>query len=92
MLTALREKTDSSIVRWAQIGAKRAGAEMEAEAARLGGNAVVGVDLDYEVLGQGADGAGRDLVPLVGLVDQAGRQHQQHPRGEPVVARAEPGV
>lgn len=25
--------------------------EMEAEAARLGGNAVVGVDIDYEVLG-----------------------------------------
>ncbi len=31
---------------------KEAIAEMEAEAARLGGNAVVGVDLDYEVLGQ----------------------------------------
>ena len=27
--------------------------EMQEEAARLGGNAVVGVDLDYEVLGQG---------------------------------------
>jgi uncharacterized protein YbjQ (UPF0145 family) len=26
-------------------------AEMQAEAAKLGGNAVVGVDLDYEVLG-----------------------------------------
>jgi uncharacterized protein YbjQ (UPF0145 family) len=26
-------------------------AEMEAEAAKLGGNAVIGVDLDYEVLG-----------------------------------------
>lgn len=26
--------------------------EMKAEAARLGGNAVIGVDLDYEVLGQ----------------------------------------
>lgn len=31
---------------------KEAIGEMEAEAARLGGNAVVGVDLDYEVLGQ----------------------------------------
>ena len=31
---------------------KEAISEMEAEAARLGGNAVVGVDLDYEVLGQ----------------------------------------
>jgi uncharacterized protein YbjQ (UPF0145 family) len=31
---------------------KEAIAEMEAEAAKLGGNAVVGVDLDYEVLGQ----------------------------------------
>ena len=31
---------------------KEAIAEMEAEAVRLGGNAVVGVDLDYEVLGQ----------------------------------------
>ena len=31
---------------------KEAVAEMEAEAARLGGNAVIGVDLDYEVLGQ----------------------------------------
>jgi uncharacterized protein YbjQ (UPF0145 family) len=30
---------------------KEAIAEMEAEAAKLGGNAVVGVDLDYEVLG-----------------------------------------
>ena len=30
---------------------KEAIAEMEAEAARLGGNAVIGVDLDYEVLG-----------------------------------------
>lgn len=27
--------------------------EMEAEAAKLGGNAVVGVDIDYEVLGSG---------------------------------------
>ncbi|MCB2062135.1 MAG: heavy metal-binding domain-containing protein [Novosphingobium sp.] len=26
--------------------------EMKAEAAKLGGNAVIGVDLDYEVLGQ----------------------------------------
>ena len=31
---------------------KEAIEEMEAEAARLGGNAVIGVDLDYEVLGQ----------------------------------------
>ena len=31
---------------------KEAIQEMEAEAARLGGNAVIGVDLDYEVLGQ----------------------------------------
>ena len=31
---------------------KEAIAEMEAEAVRLGGNAVIGVDLDYEVLGQ----------------------------------------
>ena len=31
---------------------KEAIAEMEAEAAKLGGNAVIGVDLDYEVLGQ----------------------------------------
>ena len=31
---------------------KEAITEMEAEAARLGGNAVIGVDLDYEVLGQ----------------------------------------
>jgi uncharacterized protein YbjQ (UPF0145 family) len=31
---------------------KEAIGEMEAEAARLGGDAVVGVDLDYEVLGQ----------------------------------------
>ena len=30
---------------------KQALAEMEAEAAKLGGNAVIGVDLDYEVLG-----------------------------------------
>jgi uncharacterized protein YbjQ (UPF0145 family) len=30
---------------------KEAIAEMEAEAAKLGGNAVIGVDLDYEVLG-----------------------------------------
>lgn len=31
---------------------KEALSEMEAEAARLGGNAVIGVDLDYEVIGQ----------------------------------------
>ena len=31
---------------------KEAIAEMETEATRLGGNAVIGVDLDYEVLGQ----------------------------------------
>ncbi len=31
---------------------KEAIAEMEAEAVKLGANAVVGVDLDYEVLGQ----------------------------------------
>ena len=31
---------------------QRLKAELEAEAARLGGNAVIGVDLDYEVLGQ----------------------------------------
>ena len=31
---------------------KEALSEMEAEAAKLGGNAVIGVDLDYEVLGQ----------------------------------------
>lgn len=30
---------------------KEALAEMEAEAQKLGGNAVIGVDLDYEVLG-----------------------------------------
>jgi len=30
---------------------KEAISEMEAEAAKLGGNAVIGVDLDYEVLG-----------------------------------------
>ena len=30
---------------------KQALAEMEAEAVKLGGNAVVGVDIDYEVLG-----------------------------------------
>ncbi|MBY4637989.1 YbjQ family protein [Sphingopyxis sp. XHP0097] len=30
---------------------KQAIAEMEGEAVRLGGNAVIGVDLDYEVLG-----------------------------------------
>ncbi len=30
---------------------KQALSEMEAEAAKLGGNAVIGVDLDYEVLG-----------------------------------------
>lgn len=31
---------------------KEALAEMEGEAVRLGGNAVIGVDLDYEVIGQ----------------------------------------
>lgn len=31
---------------------KEALSEMEGEAAKLGGNAVVGVDLDYEVIGQ----------------------------------------
>ncbi len=31
---------------------KEALSEMEAEAAKLGGNAVIGVDIDYEVLGQ----------------------------------------
>jgi uncharacterized protein YbjQ (UPF0145 family) len=31
---------------------KEAISEMEGEAVRLGGNAVIGVDLDYEVLGQ----------------------------------------
>ena len=31
---------------------KEALAEMQSEAAALGGNAVIGVDLDYEVLGQ----------------------------------------
>jgi uncharacterized protein YbjQ (UPF0145 family) len=31
---------------------KEALGEMEAEATKLGGNAVIGVDLDYEVLGQ----------------------------------------
>ncbi len=31
---------------------KEALTEMEAEAVRLGGNAVIGVDLDYEVIGQ----------------------------------------
>ncbi|CCA94232.1 heavy metal-binding domain-containing protein [Novosphingobium sp. PP1Y] len=35
-----------------QRARKEALAEMEAEAAKLGGNAVVGVDLDYEVIGQ----------------------------------------
>lgn len=30
---------------------KEALAEMEADAAKLGGNAVIGVDIDYEVLG-----------------------------------------
>ena len=30
---------------------KEALSEMEAEAAKLGGNAVIGVDIDYEVLG-----------------------------------------
>jgi uncharacterized protein YbjQ (UPF0145 family) len=34
-----------------QRARKEALAEMEAEAAKLGGNAVVGVDIDYEVLG-----------------------------------------
>ncbi|MCJ2187041.1 MAG: heavy metal-binding domain-containing protein [Novosphingobium sp.] len=36
-----------------QRARKEALAEMEAEAAKLGANAVIGVDLDYEVLGQG---------------------------------------
>lgn len=36
-----------------QRGRQEAIAEMEAEAARLGANAVIGVDLDYEVLGKG---------------------------------------
>lgn len=31
---------------------QQAFAELEAEAARVGGNAVVGVDIDYEVLGK----------------------------------------
>lgn len=31
---------------------KEALSEMEGEAVRLGGNAVIGVDLDYEVIGQ----------------------------------------
>ncbi|AIT80100.1 MULTISPECIES: heavy metal-binding domain-containing protein [Novosphingobium] len=35
-----------------QRARKEALAEMEAEAVKLGGNAVVGVDLDYEVIGQ----------------------------------------
>ncbi|AXB77788.1 hypothetical protein V474_19960 [Novosphingobium barchaimii LL02] len=34
-----------------QRARREALAEMEAEAARLGGNAVVGVDIDYEVIG-----------------------------------------
>jgi len=34
-----------------QRARKEALAEMEAEAAKLGGNAVIGVDIDYEVLG-----------------------------------------
>jgi uncharacterized protein YbjQ (UPF0145 family) len=36
-----------------QRARKEALAEVETEAARRGANAVVGVDLDYEVLGQG---------------------------------------
>jgi len=32
---------------------REAFAELEAEAARMGANAVVGVDIDYEVVGQG---------------------------------------
>ena len=35
-----------------QRARKEALAEMEAEAERLGGNAVIGVDIDYEVIGQ----------------------------------------
>jgi uncharacterized protein YbjQ (UPF0145 family) len=35
-----------------QRARKEALAEMESEAVKLGGNAVVGVDLDYEVIGQ----------------------------------------
>ncbi|PEQ14170.1 hypothetical protein B2G71_00720 [Novosphingobium sp. PC22D] len=35
-----------------QRARKEALAEMEAHAAKAGGNAVIGVDLDYEVLGQ----------------------------------------
>ncbi|MET1754228.1 heavy metal-binding domain-containing protein [Novosphingobium sp. RD2P27] len=35
-----------------QRARKEALEEMESEAAKLGGNAVVGVDIDYEVIGQ----------------------------------------
>ena len=35
-----------------QRARKEALAELEGEAVRLGGNAVVGVDIDYEVIGQ----------------------------------------
>lgn len=35
-----------------QRARKEALAEMEGEAARLGGNAVIGVDIDYEVIGR----------------------------------------
>ncbi|MEW9855097.1 heavy metal-binding domain-containing protein [Novosphingobium sp. M1R2S20] len=35
-----------------QRARKEALAEMESEAERLGGNAVIGVDIDYEVIGQ----------------------------------------
>ncbi|MED5543788.1 heavy metal-binding domain-containing protein [Novosphingobium decolorationis] len=35
-----------------QRARKEALAEMEAEAARLGGNAVIGVDIDYETIGK----------------------------------------
>ena len=35
-----------------QRARKEALAEMEAEATKLGGNAVIGVDIDYEVLGK----------------------------------------
>ncbi|GAM03876.1 heavy metal-binding domain-containing protein [Novosphingobium sp. MBES04] len=35
-----------------QRARKEALAEMEAEAARLGGNAVIGVDIDYETMGK----------------------------------------
>ena len=37
---------------WFMFAGSDAPAAEEAEAAKLGGNAVIGVDLDYEVLGQ----------------------------------------